>query len=234
MRRLALVPALAIAFAAQAADLPYGRLFYTPEQRAALEDARRRNIRAEELAAQAATAPKAPRPRKLTVTGVVQRSDGESFAWINGKQVESETKDGMRVRHAAGQTGVVVYDPEKRRSVSVKVGQQIDLTTGRIEESYESKRGQAQAPAETENDGEAAPAAAAILTLEILTQICPTRIDCFNQLNFFPSGTSFDLLLPQYSIIWISVYLIIDQFGHVVMRGKTPIHFILMLKDPSF
>jgi hypothetical protein len=160
MRCLALVPALAMAVSVQAADLPYGRLFYTPEQRAALEDARRRNIRAEELAAQAATAPKVPRARKLIVTGVVQRSDGESFAWINGKQVESETKDGLRVRHAAGQTGVVVYDPEKRRSVSVKVGQQIDLTTGRIEESYEAKRGQAQAPAEAEHGGET-PAAAA-------------------------------------------------------------------------
>ena len=159
--RLALLPALAAALAVQAADIPYGKLFYTPGQRAALEDARRRNIRAGELAAQAVKQPKVTSPRKVLVTGVVQRSDGESFAWINGKPVESETKDGLRVRHSAGQTGVVVYDPEKGRSVSVKVGQQVDLTTGRIEEAYASKHGQAQTAAEGEGGAEVPAAAAA-------------------------------------------------------------------------
>ena len=151
MRRLILLPALAASLTVQAADLPYGRLFYTPEQRAALENARRRNIRAEELAAEAAKQPKkVPGPRKVMVTGVVQRSDGGSFAWINGKPVESETNDGLRVRHGAGTTGVVVYDPEKRRTVSVKVGQEVDLNTGRIEESYETRRAAARAEAQAE------------------------------------------------------------------------------------
>lgn len=140
MRRWLVVPLLAAGLCAQAAEPPLGRLFYTPAQRAALEEARRRNIRAEELAAEVAKRPQAPRSRNVVVTGVVQRSDGESFAWVNGKPVEGETGDGLRVRHTSGATGVVVYDPEKGRTVRVKVGQQVDLLTGRVEESYERHR----------------------------------------------------------------------------------------------
>jgi hypothetical protein len=139
---------------AQAAEGVYGRLFYTPAQRGALADARRRNIRAEELAAEAAKRPSAPRARTVTLTGIVQRSDGESFAWVDGKPVEGRTRDGLRVRHLAGPAGVVVFDPEKGRSVSVKVGQRVDLRTGRVEEPYERKR----APAAPVAEGEAGAA----------------------------------------------------------------------------
>jgi hypothetical protein len=154
MRRLALAALAAAAWLpaaaqAQAADAWYGRLFYTPAQRAALEDARRRKIRTEELAVETAKRPSAPRSRKVTLTGIVQRSDGESFAWVNGKPVEGRTRDGLRVRHSAGPGEVVVYDPQKGRTVSVKVGQRVDLLTGHIEEAYERKRA---APAPTVRD----------------------------------------------------------------------------------
>jgi hypothetical protein len=163
MRRLALAllagaTLLPLAPRAQAADGGYGRLFYTPAQRAALADARRRNIRAEELAAEAAKRPTAPRSRKVTLTGIVQRSDGESFAWVDGKPVEGQTRDGLRVRHFAGPSGVVVYDPEKGRTVSIKVGQRVDLQTGRIEESYERKRAQPAPIAEREAGAAPPPA----------------------------------------------------------------------------
>ncbi|HXV08123.1 MAG TPA: hypothetical protein VD791_08840 [Burkholderiales bacterium] len=154
MRRLALVAlaaaaCLPAASRAQAADGWYGRLFYTPAQRAALEDARRRKVRTEELAVETAKRPPAPRSRKVTLTGIVQRSDGESFAWVNGKPVEGRTRDGLRVRHSAGPGEVVVYDPQKGRTVSVKVGQRVDLLTGRIEEAYERNRA---VPAQTVQD----------------------------------------------------------------------------------
>ena len=150
MKRWLVLPLLAAGLCAQAADPPLGRLFYTPAQRAALEEARKRNISAEEQAAEVAKRPQAPRPRNVIVTGVVQRSDGESFAWVNGKPVEGETGDGLRVRHTSGATGVMVYDPEKGRSVRVKVGQHADLLTGRIEESYERGRAEPDAPGDAE------------------------------------------------------------------------------------
>jgi hypothetical protein len=117
-----------------------GRLFYTPAERAALEDARRHNFRAEQLAAEASKRPAAPRARDVTVTGVVLRSDGESFAWVNGKSVEGRTDDGLRVRHTAQPNKVLVYDPDKGRMVQIKVGQRANLLTGRVEESYELRK----------------------------------------------------------------------------------------------
>jgi hypothetical protein len=132
---------------AGAADPPVGRLFFTPAERAALENARRRNIRAEELAAEAAKRPAAPRARSVIVSGVVQRSDGESFAWVNGKSVEGQTGDGLRVRHTAQPNRVVVYDPDKGRMVQVKVGQRADLTTGQVEENYERRKREPQTEA---------------------------------------------------------------------------------------
>jgi hypothetical protein len=146
-RALLFIAALALAQQAAADAPPIGRLFYTPAQRAALEDARTRNIRAEEQANAASKQPAAPRSRDVVLSGVVQRSDGESFAWVNGKSVEGQTSDGLRVRHTAQPNRILVYDPDKRRMVQVKVGQRADLITGRVQESYERKK---QAPPEPE------------------------------------------------------------------------------------
>jgi len=148
MRRLGLL-LLVIAGNAAAADATLGRLFYTPEQRAALEEARRRNIRAEEQAAEASKKPKPDGPRTVTLNGVVRRSDGESMIWVNGKPVESEVNDGMRVRLTPDQSGVTVHDTEKGRTVRLKVGQHANLLTGKVEENY-ARRQAPPPPTETE------------------------------------------------------------------------------------
>jgi hypothetical protein len=131
------------AAAVQGAEPQLGRLFHTPSERAALEDARRKNIRAEALAAEPAKPPPAPRARIVTVTGVVQRSDGEAYAWVNGKQVEVDPRQ-RRMRVAPGQAAVLMRGADQGRSVEVKVGQRADLRTGRVEEAYVLKRGTAQ------------------------------------------------------------------------------------------
>ena len=138
-----------IAGNATAADLTLGRLFYTPEQRAALEEARRRNIRAEEQAAEASKKPKPDGPRTVTLNGVMRRSDGESVIWVNGKAVENEINDGMRVRLTPDQSGVTVHDTEKGRTVRLKVGQHANLLTGKVEENY-SRRQALPPPVEAE------------------------------------------------------------------------------------
>jgi hypothetical protein len=155
---LLILAVLALTPHAAAAEPAIGRLFYTPAERAALENARRRNIRAEELAAEASKRPAAPRSHDVTVTGVVLRSDGESSAWVNGKSVEGRTADGLRVRHTAQPNRVLVYDPDKGRMVQVKVGQRADLVTGRIEESYERRK---REPTPERGAPEASPAEAA-------------------------------------------------------------------------
>jgi hypothetical protein len=147
--------------AVHAQEAGFGRLFYTPEQRAQLEQARRRNISAEDQAAEVASKPKTPRARNVVINGVITRSDGETVVWVNGKPVERETQDGMRVFPSTAEGAVVVREPERGRAVRLKVGQRADLLSGKIEEGYESRRRQlaveaaTQANEETEADSEA-------------------------------------------------------------------------------
>lgn len=64
----------AFALPVAASDHPLGRLFYSPEQRAALERQRgNKQARQDDI-----------RPSAVTVDGVVRRSDGRATVWING------------------------------------------------------------------------------------------------------------------------------------------------------
>jgi hypothetical protein len=135
----ALLASLATPGIAQESSL--GRLFLTPEQRAALDNARRNRIRAEALAATVDKKPRIPPARSVTINGIVSRSDGESTIWVNGRPTEGQTEDGMRVTISPGsQSSVVLREPEKGRRVRLKVGQKADLISGRIQEPYEQRK----------------------------------------------------------------------------------------------
>jgi len=142
MRRLILAIVLSgLSAAGSAQEPPLGRLFLTPEQRAALDNARRNKIRAEAVVAAADKKPKAPPAKSVTINGVVSRSDGESTIWINGHATEGETQDGMRAVIAPGSaSSVVVREPARGKHVRLKVGQRADLISGKIEESYQQRR----------------------------------------------------------------------------------------------
>lgn len=71
-------PILFSLFILPASHAELGRLFYTPVQRAGLEQARLHN---RTLPVTTASIP----PRPLTYDGVVIRSDGHSTRWVNGK-----------------------------------------------------------------------------------------------------------------------------------------------------
>jgi hypothetical protein len=143
MRRRLILAMLLVAVAPLgiAQEPSFGRLFLTPEQRAALDNARRNRIRAEALAATVDKKPKIPPARSVTINGIVSRSDGESTIWVNGHPTEGQTEDGMRVTISPGsQSDVVLREPEKGRRVRLKVGQKADLLSGRIQEPYEQRR----------------------------------------------------------------------------------------------
>ena len=137
-----------------AEEPPLGRLLLTPEQRAALDVARRNKIRADATH----KAKPAPAERDVTLNGVVKRSDGESTVWVNGRPVESETDDGTRVYVLAGaRASVVIRTADAGRTFKLKVGQRADLVTGKIAESYESRRAQVEEePAQAESTNTAA------------------------------------------------------------------------------
>lgn len=155
MRRLILAIALSgLSAAGSAQEAPLGRLFLTPEQRAALDNARRNKIRAEAVVAAGSKKPKAPPSRSVTINGVVSRSDGESTIWVNGHATEGETRDGMRVVIAPGSNAsVVVREPDRGKHVRLKVGQRADLVSGKIEESYQQRRGAPPVPPPSSSPG---------------------------------------------------------------------------------
>ena len=76
----------------------------------------------------------------MTINGIVQRSDGESVIWVNGKPIDGATDDGMRiVVSPTSQGSVVVREPGKGRDVELRVGQRANLLTGRVDDVHERR-----------------------------------------------------------------------------------------------
>lgn len=121
----ALLPPLAVA--AQ----PLDRLFFTPEQRARMDVARQqeRGLRIEDEEAPA------PPPANIILNGVVTRSDGKATVWINNQpQSPEKASQAVGVEGRGGQLKVTV--PDARRGIPLKVGQSLDVASGKVEEVY--------------------------------------------------------------------------------------------------
>lgn len=112
---LALLFALSTIPSTQADSL--GRLFYTSEQRAQMEQERARN----------ATAENEPPSSVLTVNGIVQKRGGKRTVWING------------TAHNSGYSGEpsaeAVTVPGKSPPIKVKVGQKLLLDNATLQSS---------------------------------------------------------------------------------------------------
>lgn len=129
MRRAAtamLACALFVPAAAGAQEL--GRLFFTPGQRASLDE--RRNAR---LPDKPAAVPPSPTTR---VDGFVRRSGGKSTVWLDGQAVrEGAQPEGLTVRGAADPSRVTVTVPgESRRRVQMRVGETLDRGSGAVKD----------------------------------------------------------------------------------------------------
>lgn len=81
------MPAIA---ATQNLTIP-GRLFYTPTQRAMLNDARVRKV--SDQPNPSAAAPTPPVPAPVSFDGVITRSDGVSTHWVNGRPHVGRSSD---------------------------------------------------------------------------------------------------------------------------------------------
>lgn len=103
-----LLSALALPQGARAAD--FGRLFFTPAQRAQLDYDYARNVTVEGGTGSV-----------VTVNGIVQRQGGGRTVWINGVQQPAGKAD---ERHPAS---VPVSVPGKSKPVEMKVGQKLLL-----------------------------------------------------------------------------------------------------------
>jgi hypothetical protein len=132
MRTLLLMVLLLLPPAVSAAE-PVGRLFFSPEQRAQLDALRTRKV----VAAQAKDE---PAPEFVTYSGLIRRGDGKTTVWVNNKAIterdlrETDSLVGRIERDGriVLQMGQTAGTPSQR----LKVGQRVELGTGRVEENY--------------------------------------------------------------------------------------------------
>lgn len=127
MRRAALAALLLLLAAPPAAAQALGRLFYTPEQRDAL-DARRK--------ARLPDKPAAVEPSPTTrLDGYVRRSSGRSTVWVDGEAMtENVQPEGMQLRRGQDPSRVTVVIGEDGRRIEMRVGQTLDRATGEVKD----------------------------------------------------------------------------------------------------
>lgn len=124
---LLLTPASAVQ-----ADMQIGRLFFTPAQRAALDQARQHN---KNLDTANETA-----PDNITLNGVVKRSDGRHIVWINNRAFSNNTSaESVTVTREKGSGRYTVKLPYSDKRVQLKVGQSMDAASGKVDEAYRKK-----------------------------------------------------------------------------------------------
>jgi len=114
---------------------PLGRLFFTPQQRATLDNARGQNIKID-----VEVEPETPIPLEIiSVNGMIKRSDGKSTVWINNQPLnERRAPGGIKIiSRSADDARVTLQLPPSSRNVDLKVGQNLDAVTGQIQESYQ-------------------------------------------------------------------------------------------------
>ncbi len=117
---------LAGAGSAQAQEL--GRLFFTPEQRAAL-DARRKARVPDKPAATPVT--ESPITR---INGAVQRGGGKSTVWVNGEMIPEDAQaDSARVTPRGPNSGrVSIPAGEGAQRYDLRVGESLDRGSGEV------------------------------------------------------------------------------------------------------
>jgi hypothetical protein len=127
MRRAAFLALLLALPAGQAAAQELGRLFFTPEQRDALDA--RRKARLPDKPAASAPAP------TTRIDGTVKRSRGKSTVWVNGEAVPDGTQpEGLRLRRGADPSRVTVTIGEDGRRREMRVGETLDRATGEVKD----------------------------------------------------------------------------------------------------
>lgn len=110
-----------LAAALPAGAEPLGRLFFTPERRAALERQRQLNIQETQQVIEGAT---------LTVSGVVRRSSGRTTTWVNNTpQDAGNAASGVRVEVDRANPARATVVAGEESPATLKVGEAINRAT---------------------------------------------------------------------------------------------------------
>jgi hypothetical protein len=128
-----------MAGAGTAAGAEFGRMFFTPAQRAALDHFRDLNIRSAAISDDdndKDLVPPSPAPEQVSVNGIVRRSDGKNTVWINNRAVGAQQAPGILVAPGKDDNRVKLTVPQSGRSFELKVGQTADTVSGTVAEGY--------------------------------------------------------------------------------------------------
>ena len=122
----ALIAGLLISAGARAQELE--RLFFTPEQRAALDARRKARVPDKPAATSQAESP------ITRVNGAVQRSGGRSTVWVNGEAIpEGVQAGGPQIAPRAGSPGrVSIPAGEGPQRYDLRVGESLDRGNGEV------------------------------------------------------------------------------------------------------
>ena len=105
-----------------------GRLFFTPEQRAALDARRKARVPDKPAAAAQVESP------VTRVNGVVQRSGGKSTVWVNGEAIPEGARQGSATVAPPGSAPGRVSIPagEGSQHLDLRVGESVDRASGEV------------------------------------------------------------------------------------------------------
>ena len=125
-RLLLLAAALLVAGHAAAQEL--GRLFFTPEQRAALDVRRKARVPDKPAAVPQAESP------ITRINGAVQRSGGKSTVWVNGEAIpEGSQPDNAQPAPRGSNPGrVTLPRGEGGQRYDLRVGESLDRGSGEV------------------------------------------------------------------------------------------------------
>ena len=103
-----------------------GRLFFTPEQRAALDARRKSRVPDKPTAAPVVISP------TTRVDGFVRRSGGPSTVWVNGESLPESRVAGEGPRIERGRDTVSIGVGERNARARLKPGEVLDRGTGEV------------------------------------------------------------------------------------------------------
>lgn len=129
MKRRALAFVIAALLGAPSANAQeLGRLFFTPEQRAALDARRKARVPDKPAAAPVAESP------VTRINGAVQRSGGKSTVWVNGETIPEDAQPGgARVSPRGAKPGSVsIPAGEGPQRQDLRVGESLDRGSGEV------------------------------------------------------------------------------------------------------
>jgi len=123
-----LLCASASLFAAGAQAQELGRLFFTPDQRAALDARRKARVPDKPAAAPVTESP------VMRVDGAVRRSGGKSTVWVNGETIpEGAQAGGAQVApKSSTPSRVSIPAGEGAQRLDLRVGESLDRGSGEV------------------------------------------------------------------------------------------------------